>query len=385
MSENISKRPDLLIVSDTAVYLDAKGEYVAFEPVVREIENFARFFGTITWIAFKFDFRPEIRNIKSVLGIDIKYVLLPAVGGSGLNQRLRIIWTYIKLVFIIPIYIRRKDIVHTRGPSHPALITIFYSILFFKHKIFWHKYAGNWIRKKDPSSYRINKFLLKKAKRTKVIISGQWHDQPDHILSFENPCLTQQERIEGEMALRLKSYFGKLDFVFVGQMGDTKGILKIIEAFKQLQDESRIGSMHFIGDGEKRRDYEELARQNNLNCLFHGSLPKEDVNKIFTKAHILLLPSDSEGFPKVVAEGANYGCIPIVSDISCLSQYIKNNVNGFIMPSLDTEGLLYSVMRIISLSGDDIKQMAQAAYETSEHFTYDYYNLRITRDILSQA
>ncbi len=101
--------------------------------------------------------------------------------------------------------------------------------------------------------------------------------------------------------------------------------------------------------------------------------------------HVLLLPSDSEGFPKVVAEGANYGCIPIVSDISCLSQYVKNNVNGYVMSSLDTEGLLYSVRRLISLSGDDIKQMAQAAFEMSEHFTYDYYNIRITRDILSQA
>ncbi len=53
MSENISKRPDLLIVSDTAVYIMTHGEYLAFEPVVREIENFAHLFENITWIAFK--------------------------------------------------------------------------------------------------------------------------------------------------------------------------------------------------------------------------------------------------------------------------------------------------------------------------------------------
>ncbi len=77
-------------------------------------------------------------------------------------------------------------------------------------------------------------------------------------LSFENPCLTQQERIEGEMVLKSKSYDEKLDFVFVGQMVDTKGILKIIEAFKQLRNESRIGFMHFIGDGKKRENMKTL-------------------------------------------------------------------------------------------------------------------------------
>ena len=36
----LSKRPDLLIVSDTAVYINDKGEFLAFEPVLREIEFF---------------------------------------------------------------------------------------------------------------------------------------------------------------------------------------------------------------------------------------------------------------------------------------------------------------------------------------------------------
>jgi glycosyltransferase involved in cell wall biosynthesis len=205
------------------------------------------------------------------------------------------------------------------------------------------------------------------------------------MISFENPCLTLQERIEGEWVLKSKSYEGKLDFVFIGQLVDTKGILRIIEAFKQFQNESRIGLIHFIGDGKKRGEYDKLVRQNNLNCLFHGFLCKADVNTVLAKAHVLLLPSDSEGFPKVVAEGANYGCIPIVSDISCLSQYVKDNISGYVMPSLDTEGLLSSIHRLISISGDDLKQMAHSAYKMGEHFTYDYYNLRIARDILSQV
>ena len=235
MPENISKRPDLLIVSDTAVYIDSNGEYLGFEPVVREIENFAQLFGTITWIAFKYEFSNEIRNIRAARGVEIKYVLLPAVGGRSLTQRFCIIWTYVRLIFMVPTHIKSKDIIHSRGPSHPALISVLYSIFFFRQTVFWHKYAGNWKRRDDPFSYKLNKYLLKKARKTKVTINGRWPDQPDHMVSFENPCLTSQERIEGECALKSKSFEGKLDFVFVGQLVDTKGILKILEAFNQLR------------------------------------------------------------------------------------------------------------------------------------------------------
>ena len=80
MPEDLSKRPDLLIVSDTAVYIDDQGKYLAYEPVVREIEHFAHLFSSITWIAFHYPLNHSVRNIREVSKVDIKYVLLPAVG-----------------------------------------------------------------------------------------------------------------------------------------------------------------------------------------------------------------------------------------------------------------------------------------------------------------
>ena len=62
-----------------------------------------------------------------------------------------------------------------------------------------------------------------------------------------------------------------------------------------------------------------------------------------------------------------------------------DNINGFIMPSLDAEGLKSCIELLISMNGDDLKQMALKAHEMGQKFTYDFYNLRITRDILSSA
>jgi glycosyltransferase involved in cell wall biosynthesis len=383
MSEDISKRPDFLIVSDTSVYVNEAGEYLAFEPVAREIEHFSHLFNSITWIAAKYEYDRTIRNVKRIEKIPIRYILTPAIGGRGFCNRLRIIREYFRLAFIILINIYKADVIHSRGPSHSAIITVFYS-LFFRNKIYWHKYAGNWIRKDDPLSYSINKLLLKKAKGTIVTINGCWPDQPDHVISYENPCLTEQERNEGREILMSKDFSGALDFAFIGQLTESKGVGRIIEAFKILSKEPRIGFLHIAGDGADRSRYETLALEAGIRCKFYGFLPKDEVNKILIKSHVLLLPSESEGFPKVVAEGSNYGCIPVVSDVSCLDQYIENNINGFILPALDVYGLVLSIKEILNRKGEDLKNIAANSIKMSDMFTYDRYINRIKEEILNK-
>jgi glycosyltransferase involved in cell wall biosynthesis len=384
MLENISKRPELLIVSDTAVQMDDQGRYLAFEPVVREIEHFSHLFSNITWIASRYPVSQYAGNRREVLNDNVRYVLLSAVGGKGLCNKMRIIQTYIRLIFMIPRYVKKADVIHTRGPSHPALITIIYSILFFREKIFWHKYAGNWIRQNENLSYRANKFLLKKAGNTIVTINGKWPDQKSHILSFENPCLTIQERIDGAIALSMKSYSNELDFVYVGAMVHTKGVSKIIEAFGELQGNRRIGILHLVGDGPERDNYEKLASRLKVKCRFYKFLSREDVNKVLTKVHVLILASQSEGFPKVIAEGANFGCIPVVTNISCISQYIQDGMNGFILDSSSAEVIVNVIQKVIAIDGACLADIAGNGHMIGEKFTYNHYNNRIVRDILKQ-
>lgn len=369
-----------MIVSDTAVYKDPEGIIVAFEPVVREIENIAHLFGSITWLAFQYPYLTQNYNVRAVQGVEIDYVLMDAVGGKGLYQKFKIILTYFRLLIIVPYYINRADIIHTRGPSHPALVAIIYSLIGFKKKKFWHKYAGNWIRKDDPFSYKINKYLLGKAKRTKVTINGQWTDQPSHIVSFENPCLTEKERVDGQRVLQEKHFDGTFDFVFVGQLTENKGVGRIIEVFKQLKHESSIGILHVVGDSIDRNRYEKLAQDAGINCRFYGFLSRRDVIEILSKSQVLLLPSDSEGFPKVVAEGANYGCIPVVSDVSCLSQYIDNQKNGYIIKN--SRGLKEIIIEIVGSDNRALTKIASEAFKMGLKFTYTYYIRRLHEDIL---
>ena len=62
-----------------------------------------------------------------------------------------------------------------------------------------------------------------------------------------------------------------------------------------------------------------------------GWLNREDIFKIYSRSHILILLFKTEGFPKVVAEAAVFGCVPIVSNFNGISKFIEHGNNGFIM------------------------------------------------------
>ena len=198
--------------------------------------------------------------------------------------------------------------------------------------------------------------------------------------------MTLAERAEGKNVLENKTYQPKFTFCFVGRLEDEKGVQRIIDAFSTFENvNDYVEKVHLIGNGVKREVYEQQVKTKKLPIQFHGFLSRTKVFVIYRKAHFLLLPSTaSEGFPKVIAEGMNYGCIPIVSDVSSIGQYI-NKKNGFIVNPPTAEKLSSLLDQIKNLQASLLKEKALKAYQVAENFTFAHYNERIWTEILEQA
>ena len=67
-----------------------------------------------------------------------------------------------------------------------------------------------------------------------------------------------------------------------------------------------------------------------INVKFLGEIDKNHLFKIYEKCHLIILPSNSEGFPKVIAEAGAYGCVPVVSKVGSIIHYI-NSSNGYLL------------------------------------------------------
>ena len=118
-----------------------------------------------------------------------------------------------------------------------------------------------------------------------------------------------------------------------------------------------------------------------MTTYFYGFLKKDDIVAIYTKCEFIVLPSRSEGFPKVIGEAMNFGCIPIVSDVSCISQYIQNSVNGFLTKPITSKEIIKNIQLAIKLNGNEKEKIKKYNYELAEKFTYEYYNHRIKNEI----
>ena len=110
--------------------------------------------------------------------------------------------------------------------------------------------------------------------------------------------------------------------------------------------------LHVIGQGPKHEDLVKLAYQYGLeeSVTFHGQRPQAEVPLWYSAADVVVLPSSSEGLPRVMLEAMSCGAVFIGCEISGVRDHIQDGETGFIVPLRDEHAL---ADRIESLLTDD--------------------------------
>jgi glycosyltransferase involved in cell wall biosynthesis len=247
------------------------------------------------------------------------------------------------------------------------LIAILLSF-FFRQKKWWHKYAGNWNEPSPPFFYRLQQQLLNLASHTNVSINGKWPAQKPHLISMENPCLEESDIFNNKNLV--KEFHGPAYTVcFVGALNDDKGIPEIIDMLNHTPARQKISTFYFIGDGPKRESYQKMIHD-HTGIVFCGFKNAREVHALLKQSDFIVLPSKSEGFPKVIAEASCYGCIPIVSDVSCIGQYI-HETTGYLW---DMKQPFYQLATTaLNESRPVLMEKSQAMKSMAHLFTYSRF------------
>lgn len=371
----------LTIISHTEHYLAADGTVVGLGATVTEIRQLLALFDQITHIAMLHAMAAPPHAIP-YQSDQITFVPIPALGGAHLSDKLAILKNAPKIISIINKHLKTSDYFQFRAPTGIGVFVIPYLMLLHKQKG-WFKYAGNWKQEQAPFAYRFQKWLLEHQSRS-VTINGFWDSQPKHCLSFENPCLTQEEVQEGQLCIAQKKFETPLEFCFVGRLESAKGLDILVETFATLNasERSKIGTIHIVGESERKAYYERKITTVDLDFVFHGLLSRQAVQAIYKRSHAIILPSTSEGFPKVIAEALNFGCIPIVSDISSVGHYIIDGTNGLLLKTITVDGLKECLDTFFALNREQYDKMMHSNRELMPLFTYDYYNQRLKEVII---
>lgn len=376
MGERVSEDMKLLIISDTAMWKAEDGIYV-FEPTLREIESLGEVFEKVVWMGFNYGDIPKASARKSCSS-HLHFTLFPkAIGGENIFKKLSILPFLPMMTIRIWLQMRKFDFIHTRSPSVPSFIAILLSYLL-QSKKYWHKYAGTWNGNDGPWTYRIQKKLLTSTNFAKVTVNGSWPGLKPHILPFINPCLTLREIEEAEASAETKLFTPPYTFCFVGRLEEQKGLGNLLTALTIYEGKLNISKLIVAGDGNKR-DYEDMVGATGIFVEFTGPLNRNQLNKVYSQSHFIILPSLTEGFPKVISEAMAFGCIPLVTNVSAINEQVIDEVNGFLLENNQPETITARLEAIGKTN--DLKQISKNAITTGKRFDYDLFARRISDEI----
>ncbi len=168
--------------------------------------------------------------------------------------------------------------------------------------------------------------------------------------------------------------------IFIGRLESAKGIDLIIDILKKWPLE-RIEEWIFVGDGELNEVLKKIVKRYNISARFLGSVSQSVVLQTLNEAHVLLLPSKSEGFPKVVSEAWVYGVIPIVSSVGSIPHYIKNEENGFLMDELSSYSLQKAFVSCLNATDEKLNYISENGCQMAQQFTFERYFQRLKSEV----
>ncbi len=364
----------LLVISDTAHHLRGD-EIVGWGATVREIDHLARLFSEVRHLACLHpDEAPE--NDLPYRSPKVRLVPLPPSGGPRLADKLGILSRSPSYLAAMRRELRHADVVHVRCPANVALLAVLLLAAVRRPRPRWIKYAGNWRPATiGPWSYAFQRWWLRRGwHRGTITVNGCWDRQPPFVRAFENPCLSHRELAGARDAVRDKRLSQPLRLIYVGRLEEAKGVGTILRVLAGIQRAGREATLDLVGDGPGRAGYEGLAEELGVRRLatFHGWLPRPELGPLYARAHLLVLPSESEGWPKVVSEAMGYGVVPLVSAVSCLPQGLAEHGTGRALDRRDACGFTAAACGYAADPEGWLTE-SRAGTVAAERFTYEHY------------
>ena len=368
------------IISETPYSINSDGDIMGLDPTVKEIDHLSSLFTQVFHFAPMNDYPPPASFIKHKRS-NIEIIPMIPVGGENIIQKLKHVFLFAYHILKLRPFLKKTDIIHFRAPTGFGVLFLPWLFLFWKKKI-WVKYGGSWTSKDVPLTFKFQRWILLHFPKNAVItINSSTKTLEKKFLHFLNPCFKESIIKINEKMVHEKNFNNGLDLIFVGRVEQNKGIDHIFNIFQRIGQMRNINSLKIIGGSKREKFYKERASKISSKIEMLGLLNRKDIFKIYAQSHILILLSKTEGFPKVVAEAAVFGCVPVVSNFNGISKIIEHGYNGFIMNSYNSK-YAYKDFRKIFEDESKLKECSINVFKESHWFTYEQYLKKVQNAIL---
>ena len=143
---------------------------------------------------------------------------------------------------------------------------------------------------------------------------------------------------------------GKIIFLFASRILKDKGIMELIQASKKLSKVTKNFELYIAGNIDRQNpssvSHEEIKSWEALDCLkYIGHV--NNMNDLYKKIHVSILPSYREGLPKGLLEAAACGKPIITTDVTGCRDVVINGKNGILVNPKNSDELFLAMKKMV--------------------------------------
>ena len=321
--------------------------------------NYAKFLGDIKILPLSKFFKSEIFPQKYIKSLLLPFKLKKTLSNIDLIKTVQVYGSWVafiaKILYNKKIIIRAgfewlsatKNVTKKNSIKNYLKYLIRYTLIFL-NEFFAFKLADGIILTSDYDIPFVLKYykLKKKFKRNKICLIYNFIDEE----LFKPIILPKKDK----------------HILYIGSLHRGKNVINLVKTFKILDNYT----LDIIGKGPDEENLKQIVKEFNLNVNFLGLFPNNEIPEIINQYNIFLLPSISEGNPKVLLEAMSCGIACIGTNIEGINNIIKHKVNG-ILCDTDPESIAEAV-----LSLDNNKQLMQKIAKNAREYILDNCSLK---------
>ncbi len=153
--------------------------------------------------------------------------------------------------------------------------------------------------------------------------------------------------------IRIHSRDSHYNFLYLGQIEEHKGILFLIDTFKQFISSKSYKlkaiscALTIAGDGSLLEEVKRRANIPEIKVL--GRVPHEKISELFETHNAIIVPSlVYENAPAVISESLTYSVPVIASNIGGIPEMIEEGATGLLFEPGNTFSLISAMEKLIT-------------------------------------
>ena len=192
---------------------------------------------------------------------------------------------------------------------------------------------------------------------------------PNHLVVQTNPVTIDASdyKFSPEEKQKEVLYVGRLEH-------NQKRVNRVIETWEFIEEHNPNWKLTIVGDGPERSNLEQIS--NNIGLKRVSFVGFQNPNEYYKRAAVLMLTSEYEGFPLVIAECMSFGVVPIVyGSYSAVYDIIENGKNGAIVEPKNGKFNVQTCVKVLlglMNNNDGLRKMSAKAMQASKQYSIEH-------------